>query len=159
MLSYRWIKDGGYTMYFVDRQEIRDTLKYIEKLLVTFKNQSSYETEIEKQSLERTTHMLIESILDVGRMMIDGFVMRDPGSYEDIIDILADEEVIPVEDADAYKSLIRLRKMVVIDYLTIEHEELYSTLSGIKDVLIKFPEYVLTYLQEELDVPHAFTNE
>lgn len=27
--------------------------------------------------------------------MIDGFIMRDPGSYEDIIDILVDERVIP----------------------------------------------------------------
>jgi|SRR5690625_83124 len=146
-------------MYFVDRQEIRDTLVYIEELLVSFKGHSSYHTTIEKYSLERITHMLIESILDVGRMMIDGFVMRDPGSYEDIIDILADEKVIPAEDMEAYKSLIRLRKMVVIDYLTMNHNLLYKTLKETNDILLKFPKYVSTYLEEELDVPHAFTNE
>src|SRR5690625_7270613 len=80
-----------YVMYFVDRQEIRDTLDYIEELLMTFKNQETFETNVEKQSLERMTHMLIESVLDVGRMMIDGCVMRDPGSYEDIIDIRSEE--------------------------------------------------------------------
>lgn len=148
-----------YVMYFVDRQEIRDTLDYIEELLMTFKNQETFETNVEKQSLERMTHMLIESVLDVGRMMIDGFVMRDPGSYEDIIDILADEKVIPDEDEEAYKALIRLRKMVVIDYLTIEHDVLYETLNEHKDTLLTFPNYVRKYLKEELDVPHAFTNE
>ena len=31
--------------------------------------------------------------------MIDGFIMRDPGSYEDIIDIMEDERVITTEMA------------------------------------------------------------
>lgn len=146
-------------MYFVDRQEIRDTLVYIEELLTTFKSHSSYDSKLEKYGLERMTHMLIESILDVGRMMIDGFVMRDPGSYEDIIDILADEKVIPEGDAEAYKSVIRLRKMVVIDYLTMDHKLFFETLTEAKDTLLKFPAYVSTYLEEELDVPHAFSNE
>lgn len=26
--------------------------------------------------------------------MIDGFIMRDPGSYDDIMDILVDEKVV-----------------------------------------------------------------
>src|SRR5699024_3924769 len=142
-------------MYFVNRQEIRDTLIYIEELLITFKEHSSYDSSLEKYSLERMTHMLIESVLDVGRMMIDGFVMRDPGSYEDIIDILADEKVIPDADKDAYKSVIRLRKMVVIDYLTMDHDLIYQTLKETKEVLLTFPNCVSTYLEEELDVPHA----
>lgn len=146
-------------MYFVDRQEIRDTLGYIEELLGAFDPESSYDSKLEEYGLERISHMLIEAILDVGRMMIDGFVMRDPGSYEDIIDILADERVIPKEDAEAYKSLIRLRKMVVIDYLRMDHKLLYKTLGTIKDTLLKFPTYVSTYLEEELDVPHAFSKE
>ena len=29
--------------------------------------------------------------------MIDGFIMRDPGGYEDIIDIMEDEKVITKE--------------------------------------------------------------
>ena len=39
---------------------------------------------------------VIESIIDVGNTMIDGFIMRDPGGYEDIIDIMEDEKVITV---------------------------------------------------------------
>ena len=45
-------------------------------------------------ALERMVQISIDSVLDVGNAMIDGFIMRDPGSYEDIIDILLDEKVI-----------------------------------------------------------------
>ncbi|HLR71218.1 MAG TPA: HepT-like ribonuclease domain-containing protein, partial [Pseudogracilibacillus sp.] len=88
-------------MYFVDRSRIEKTLAYMEDVLNELKNVriSSFS---EKLGLERIVHVLIESVLDVGNMMIDGFIMRDPGSYEDIIDILVDEEVIPAEDEADY---------------------------------------------------------
>lgn len=59
-----------------------------------FAEHSSWNTEIEKKALERIVHLLIENVLDVGNAMIDGFIMRDPGSYDDIIDILVDEKVV-----------------------------------------------------------------
>src|SRR5699024_2660344 len=110
-------------MYFVDRSRIEKTLAYMEDVLNELKNVriSSFS---EKLGLERIVHVLIESVLDVGNMMIDGFIMRDPGSYEDIIDILVDEEVIPAEDEADYKSLIQLRKIIVTHYVDVNHKEL-----------------------------------
>ena len=32
--------------------------------------------------------MLIESSVDIGNMIIDAFILRDPGNYKDVIDIL-----------------------------------------------------------------------
>ena len=42
--------------------------------------------------------------------MIDGFIMRDPGSYEDIIDIMEDEKVITSEMSDPLKRVIESEK-------------------------------------------------
>ena len=42
--------------------------------------------------------------------MIDGFIMRDPGSYDDIFDILEDEKVITEEMCGSFKNVIQLRK-------------------------------------------------
>ena len=42
--------------------------------------------------------------------MIDGFIMRDPGSYDDIIDIMEDEKVISSEMADPLKKVIGITK-------------------------------------------------
>ncbi|MFC4558644.1 DUF86 domain-containing protein [Virgibacillus kekensis] len=145
-------------MYFVDRKKIEETLEYFNTLLKEVSNHK-FETFAEKLYLERTVHMAIESILDVGNMMIDGFIMRDPGSYEDIIDILVDEKVVPEHDADDYKSFIELRKMVVKEYLQIDHTALAEALRNNNDLLNSFSDHIRSYLDNELGVANAFSNE
>lgn len=145
-------------MYFVDRSKIEETLKYFDEILADIKK-FPFTTRQEKLSLERMTHMIIESIIDVGNMMIDGFIMRDPGSYEDIIDILVDESVIPSTDEQAYKQIIELRQMIVREYLAINHEKLQSTLTKTQETIEKFSTYVSDYLENELGVANTFSNE
>ena len=79
-------------MYFVDRDKIEEKLIYIDNQIQLFESQQAWNTAIEKAALERIVQMTIEAILDVGNSMIDGFIMRDPGSYDDIIDIMEDEK-------------------------------------------------------------------
>ena len=63
-----------------------------------------------KKALERIVHLLVECILDTGNDMIDGFIMRDPGSYDDIMDILVDEKVVPTEEGTHLKNWSRVVK-------------------------------------------------
>ena len=146
------------TLYFVDRSKIDETLQYIDAILQEMVEQE-YDTFMQKLSLERAIHILIESILDVGNMMIDGFIMRDPGSYEDIIDIMIDENVLPKQDEKAYKDLIQLRSMLVNDYLNIDHASLKLTVDHHQEKLRKFSTYIQSYLDNELGVANAFSNE
>jgi uncharacterized protein YutE (UPF0331/DUF86 family) len=107
-------------------------------------------------ALERIAHVLIESVLDVGNMMIDGFIMRDPGSYEDIIDILIDEQVLPEGQEDEYKQFISLRKSLVTNYNNVEHHALEEALRKSLPVLEQFSLHISEYLQNELGVANAF---
>jgi uncharacterized protein YutE (UPF0331/DUF86 family) len=145
-------------MYFVDRKKVEATLQFIENLLDEYKAlpTNSYS---EKLALERLVQLLIESIIDVGNMMIDGFIMRDPGSYEDIIDILEDEKVIPSTESHAYKAVIELRKMLVKDYINVKHDDLSLVLSTNKPILDQFTARIREYLKNELGVANAFTKE
>lgn len=145
-------------MYFVDRRKIEATLQFIENLLEEQKSLRA-ESYIEKLALERLAQLLIESIIDVGNMMIDGFIMRDPGSYEDIIDILVDERVIPQSESSSYKEVIELRKMLVKDYLNVAHGVLDGVIQANYSVLLEFTSHIRHYLNTELGVAHAFSNE
>lgn len=145
-------------MYFVDRSNIEKTLDFMDKILIEI-DQNKYESFAENLSYERMVHVLIESVLDVGNMMIDGFIMRDPGSYDDIIDILIDEKVIPEEDEADYKALIQLRKMIVTDYKNVDHSVLKDTFSRVKGTIKPFSSHIRTYLTNELGVANAFSNE
>ncbi|GEL77884.1 type VII toxin-antitoxin system HepT family RNase toxin [Tenuibacillus multivorans] len=136
-------------MYFVDRGHIENTLLYMKGLLETFEQENSA-TFLEKLGVERLAQMVVESVIDVGNMMIDGFIMRDPGSYEDIIDILIDEQVIPKEDEQAFKETIALRKMLVREYTNINHDQIADVLSKHLSTLQQFRPYVLDYLEKEM---------
>ncbi|QDP40986.1 DUF86 domain-containing protein [Radiobacillus deserti] len=143
-------------MYFVDRDQIERTLLYVDGLLQEL-FEHSYDSFLEKLSLERMIHMTIEAMLDVGNMMIDGFIMRDPGSFHDIIDILVDEKVLLEDDSEAYKEIVDLRIPLVKEYLTINHEHLLDVMKKHREVMEQFSGRIRTYLDGELGVANAFS--
>ncbi|CAM3965704.1 DUF86 domain-containing protein [Bacillus cereus] len=146
-------------MYFVDRKKIEQMLVCLEQATNTFQEKKTYETEFEFYALERMSHLIIDCILDVGNAMIDGFIMRDPGSYEDIIDILMDERVISGEEGKDIKEIILLRKMLMQDYIQMNHDELYKTIQKHIAVVEKYPANIRSYLEKELGPVSAFVPE
>jgi len=149
---------GVCRMYFVERSKIEETLQYMDGLLACFENET-FESFKEKLALERIAQMCVESIVDVGNMMIDGFIMRDPGSYEDIIDILTDEKVLPEEEEDHYKSIIQMRKPLVREFVNMDHDYLYNTINENWTSLTTFSERIRYYLNEELGPVSAFSKD
>ncbi|MCP3028265.1 DUF86 domain-containing protein [Halobacillus sp. A5] len=145
-------------MYFVNRQHIENILQYMEQI-VGEQPKHSTETLADCLLLERITHVVIEAIIDTGNQMIDGFIMRDPGSYEDIIDILTDEKVLPMSQMNNYKEFIRLRKSVVQQYTTVNHQEIMTVWEKVYDILQQFPRLIREYLDEELGPVSAFTKD
>ncbi len=143
-------------MYFVDREKLEITLVFLEKQISLFLSQEHWSTPVEKAALERITHLMIESLLDVGNSIIDGFIMRDPGSYDDIIDILMDEKVIDAEAGKSLKILIQERKVLVQLYTDIDHIDLQKQFADHMEVLERFPKNVRDYLANELGPVSAF---
>lgn len=143
-------------MYFVDRDKLEKTLVFLEKQISLFSSQDQWSTAIEKSALERITHLMIEAVLDVGNDMIDGFIMRDPGSYEDIIEILMDENVVASETGKSLKVLIQNRKVLVQLYTEIDHKELQNQFSSQINALALFPKNVRDYLANQLGPVSAF---
>lgn len=143
-------------MYFVDQKQIEETLVFFEKTLELYLKSSGWQTEIEKKALERIAHLFIECVLDVGNMMIDGFIMRDAGSYDDILDILMDEKVLPDNEGKTLKKLVAVRKNLVQNYRQSDELELANRLSEYAEVLQHFPERIRTYLRNEPGPVSAF---
>ncbi|KGX89633.1 hypothetical protein N781_07675 [Pontibacillus halophilus JSM 076056 = DSM 19796] len=144
-------------MYFVNREAIEQTLTYLDGVLSQYEEGMAH-TQHGKLALERLVHVSIESIIDVGNMMIDGFIMRDPGSYSDIIDILVDEKVLPEEEQTPYQTYIKLRKELVQSYTTIDHDQLLNELMNHSNMLNQFSTRIRSYLDNELGPVSAFTN-
>ena len=95
-------------------------------------------------------HLFIEGMTDIGNLLIDGFIMRDPGSYEDIVDIMEDEQVYPHEAAEIYRKLILLRKPLVFDYTQMIRGSLYDFYQQHQQTLEQYPVLIRAYLKKEL---------
>ena len=143
-------------MYFVDREFLELLLKHIEKNISILKDTSNWDGPLEKLALERVVHLLIESILDVGNTLIDGFIMRDPGSYEDIIDILLDEKVVAADNETSLKAVVAYRKILIQNYLDIDHDQISQSIKEHLATIEQFPNQVRLYLENELGPINAF---
>ncbi len=143
-------------LYFVDRDKIEETLLYYESRIRLFEQHQEWNSSIEQAALERILHMIIESFLDVGNSMIDGFIMRDPGSYEDIIDILEDERVITSEMSGSFKKIVALRKTLQQHYTEVDHQILLNAFRQELGYLKLYAPKVREYLVNELGPVTAF---
>lgn len=151
---------GAFLVYFVDRNKITTNLQYLDKLLAIFEAEDNWlQNDISKLALERIGHNVMESMMDVGNLMIDGFIMRDPGSYEDIIDILIDEKVVSTDMEASLKAVVGLRKMLVREFVYVDITEVVNVLTASLPALKQFAPAVNSYLTNELGPVSAFLPE
>lgn len=99
---------------------------------------------------ERALHLAAEIVTDVGHALIDGFIMRDASSYEDIVDIVAMENVIEESLAAPLRELVLLRKTLVQDFANWPRGELHRLTPGLPALLEAFAARVNAYLDTEL---------
>lgn len=147
-------------MYFVDRNKITNNLAHLDELLAIFESTENWlADDIHKLALQRIGHNVMEAMMDVGNLVIDGFIMRDPGSYEDIIDIFVDEKVITEEMDAPLKAVVGLRKMIVREFIAVDSEEILNVLKANLNILKQFSPKVHDYLTNELGPVSAFLPE
>lgn len=96
---------------------------------------------------ERILHLAIEAVTDLGNLLIDGFMMRDPSSYEDIIDVLKTENVVDAATADSLIELVRCRKALLQDYVRLDRETVHPLLAGLPDLLASFADQTAEYVK------------
>lgn len=99
---------------------------------------------------ERCLHLAIEIVTDVGSYLIDGFIMRDASSYDDIIEINHEEKVFDHATYEVLSRLVSLRKPLVQDYYSWQRSELHPLSSDLPGVLEHFSHQVNTYVEKEL---------
>ena len=144
-------------MYDINTTEIRARLAFI----ATWKR--AYEQLSDKRSWdgtnravvsdfaqERLLQLAIELVTDVASYLIDGYIMRDAGSYEDIVEIMRDEQVVDEALAQKLFALVQLRKGLQQTFLAFPRGEQHPQLPGLDGVLDQFAESVENFLAKPI---------
>ncbi|MFD1135547.1 DUF86 domain-containing protein [Paenibacillus urinalis] len=99
---------------------------------------------------ERSLHLALEIVTDVGSYLIDGFILRDASSYEDIIEIVHEAGAFDEESYKLFMELVPLRKPLVQDYYAWDRTSLHKVTRTLPDVLDRFADQIRLYLEKEL---------
>ncbi|MFI8715600.1 DUF86 domain-containing protein [Brevibacillus brevis] len=143
-------------MYDVNTKRIDQVLEHMSRMLDLLDKLSErgakevLADEVAVAAMERALHLSIEGIVDVGNALIDGFIMRDPGSYSDIVEILRDEQVITDEQALILTRVTDFRKHLVNDYTSVPINEMYSLVEEATSTIRQFEPRVRAFLKKEL---------
>ncbi|MBC8081023.1 MAG: DUF86 domain-containing protein, partial [Gorillibacterium sp.] len=111
---------------------------------------------IQNFAQERILHLAIEAVTDIGSLLIDAFVLRDAGSYEDIIEILVDEQVVAGRLASFLHRLVKLRKALVQEYTEWSRLSLHPLIPELPSMLSDFADQVKIFIAKEKAI---FTSE
>lgn len=143
-------------MYDVNTPKIEQVLTHMSSMLQILQEllaegeQKITDSRILTVAMERALHLSIEAIADVGNALIDGFIMRDPGSYTDIVEILRDERVINDQEAKVLTETVLFRKHLVNEYTQVPVLEMIRLVTDSLPSLEAFAPKIRAYLEQEL---------
>jgi uncharacterized protein YutE (UPF0331/DUF86 family) len=140
-------------MYYIDRQQIEERIRFTPYIIDACERlQLSWDASnpLDVLAQERALHLAIEVITDVGSLLIDGFLMRDASSYEDIITVLIVEKVFPKELEMPLIQLVKLRKPLVQDYMHLDRLTLHPFIGALPSLLRNWESSVLLFMKQEI---------
>jgi uncharacterized protein YutE (UPF0331/DUF86 family)/predicted nucleotidyltransferase len=79
-----------------------------------------------RSSMERHVHVAIEAMLDACRHIVSAKKLGIPETYKDLVRLLRDNGMLPVELAAKMEGCVGLRNILVHRYMVIDHERLYE---------------------------------
>jgi len=81
---------------------------------------------LHRSSMERYVHVAIEAMLDACRYIVSAKKLGIPETYRDLIRMLRDNGILPIELAARMEEYVGLRNILVHRYIAIDHERLYE---------------------------------
>ncbi|MCE5092452.1 DUF86 domain-containing protein [Staphylococcus chromogenes] len=131
-------------MYFVNKEKLSRKLTYLKQLTEDYESVKN-----NHYAFERVAQMLIESSVDIGNMIIDAFILRGPGNYKDVIDILELEGAISKETKLHLHKTIEVRKQFVHLYDELNMAEVQPLFDEALPYYRQFIEEVVYFLENE----------
>ncbi len=79
--------------------------------------------------------------------MIAELGLKSPSSYREIANILAKNNIIPIDYAQILRKIIAFRNILVHEYVDLDLKEVYKNLQNLED-LRKFAKYLLNFIEK-----------
>lgn len=109
---------------------------------------ASYRGDRDLQDIvERRFEKAIQACLDVASHLVAALPTREPSSYRDLFQVLAEEGVLDGDLADTMGEMAGFRNVLAHDYAEIDHERVHAHLEALEP-LRRFARTVHGYVED-----------
>lgn len=134
------------------KEQIRTWLEGLrertEWMLELSKRQDAWEEELTwRLAAERALHTSVEYTTDIGSLVIDALVMRDPGGYADILKVLVEEDVLPEQWFDAIYGVFDLRARFIREHANVQPVEVRAAIETYAPLFAPFADHITRFVQ------------
>ncbi len=126
-------------------QEIDENLKILAELKELSQEKFKSDPKIFKLA-EYCLQISIQALLDICQYIIAGNNWRRPRDNQEIINIIAANNIIPQDFARCILPMAGLRNILVHDYLKIDLDKIYNHLQNLDDFRT-FQKHILAYIK------------
>ncbi|MEW9698435.1 DUF86 domain-containing protein [Paenibacillus sp. SI8] len=143
-------------MYFINHEQIDQRIQFLDELALSCKQLEEHWGQgdsalIQQMAQERVLHLGIETVTDVGSLLIDAFILRDASSYEDIVEIVHGEGAYSETLTETLLQLVRLRKPLVQEFVSWNRTELHPLISKLPAAFQEFAGSVRAFIKKEME--------
>jgi uncharacterized protein YutE (UPF0331/DUF86 family) len=131
-------------------RKLRNMKKYLDflrsyKSITKEELEENYELE---SAIERNFHLAIESVLDIGEIIISAEDFEKPEDYRSIILILGKKGIIPKDFAEYFADIAGFRNILVHLYEDLDIEKLHNYLQNNLEDISEFAKYIANYIEK-----------
>ncbi|MFD0698658.1 DUF86 domain-containing protein [Paenibacillus sp. GCM10027628] len=143
-------------MYFINHEQIDQRIQFLEVLAEACKKlEEQWGADegdlILQMAQERVLHLAIETVTDVGSLLIDAFILRDASSYEDIVEIVQGEGAYSEALTSILLELVKLRKPLVQEYVNWNREHFHPLIPKLPGAFEEFASSVKAFIKKEME--------
>ncbi len=137
----------------VDKVLLERILTNIRTYIEDLRNASDITWEIYKTDkrarrfVERTLHIIIEACIDIAQHIIADEQLREPTSYRDTFNVLAENKILHSEDLARLENMASFRNLLVHYYERVDDEIVYGIFKKDLSDFDYFVEKIVEYLK------------
>ncbi len=98
--------------------------------------------------VDRKLHLLLETFLSIGDMIISEFKLRKPDTYGDIPKILHESKIIDATLSEKLVDLAKFRNVLVHEYLYLDRERVYEHLQTDPGIIKEFINKIKKFIKK-----------
>ncbi|WAH35725.1 DUF86 domain-containing protein [Alicyclobacillus dauci] len=132
------------------KEQIRAWLKGLDErvswMLTLAQREDPWELDLTwRLAAERALHTSVEYTTDIGSLIIDALVMRDPGGYADILKVLVEENVLENDWFVSFSEIMPLRARFIRDHANVQPHEVREAVERFGPMFPAFSSAIVQY--------------